>query len=63
MWRWASLLPLDPGPIGYPLRIGGTPMVASPRLRRELSLPNLWLKDETRGPTGLEQGPRDGVGG
>lgn len=52
MWRYAALLPLDEGPIVYPLPVGGTPLVAPPVLRARLGLPNLWLKDETRGPSG-----------
>ncbi|MEO5918989.1 MAG: pyridoxal-phosphate dependent enzyme [Candidatus Limnocylindrales bacterium] len=52
MWRYAALLPLAPGPIVYPLAIGGTPLMAPPVLRTRLDLPNLWLKDETRGPSG-----------
>jgi threonine synthase len=52
MWRYRDLLPLGDGPISYPLAIGGTPLLASPRLRKLLSAPNLWLKDETRTPTG-----------
>lgn len=52
MWRYAALLPLDEGPIVYPLPIGGTPLVAPPTLRSRLGLPNLWLKDETRSPSG-----------
>ena len=52
MWRYRDLLPLGAGPISYPLAIGGTPLLASPRLRNLLSAPNLWLKDETRTPTG-----------
>ena len=52
MWRYAALLPLDEGPIVYPLLVGGTPFVAPPVLRARLGLPNLWLKDETRGPSG-----------
>jgi threonine synthase len=51
MWRWRRLLPLD-GWGRYPLQIGGTPLVASRRLRQELGLPGLVLKDETRTPTG-----------
>jgi threonine synthase len=34
------------------LQIGGTPLVASDRLRRALGVPGLVLKDETRTPTG-----------
>ncbi len=52
MWRYRDLLPLADGPIRYPLAIGGTPLLASPRLRSKLNAPNLWLKDETRTPTG-----------
>ncbi|MDI3339304.1 MAG: threonine synthase [Sphaerobacter sp.] len=52
MWRYRALLPLDEGPIRYPLPVGGTPLVASPGLRRRVGMPDLWVKDETRGPTG-----------
>jgi threonine synthase len=52
MWRYSALLPLSEGPIRYPLQVGGTPLLASPRLRGEVGLSHLWLKDETRGPTG-----------
>ena len=52
MWRYRDLLPLDDGPIHYPLPVGGTPLLASSVLRRFLGTPNLWLKDETRTPTG-----------
>lgn len=51
MWRYRGLLPLDDGPIVYPLPVGGTPLIAPPALRARLGLPNLWLKDETRGPS------------
>jgi len=52
MWRYRALLPLEEGPIRYPLPIGGTPLVASPGLRAHLNLEDLWIKDETRSPTG-----------
>ena len=52
MWRYRDLLPIDAGPIRYPLAVGGTPLLASPTLRREAGLADLWLKDETRSPTG-----------
>jgi threonine synthase len=51
MWRYRDLLPLDDRPISYPLPVGGTPLIAPPAVRDELGLPNLWLKDETRGPS------------
>ncbi|MET7345658.1 pyridoxal-phosphate dependent enzyme [Streptomyces sp. NPDC058369] len=51
MWRYSGLLPLEDGPIRYPLPVGGTPLIASPGLRRDLEMPRLWVKDETRGPS------------
>lgn len=52
MWRYRALLPLEEGPIHYPLPVGGTPLVAPPGLRSRLGMAHLWVKDETRGPTG-----------
>lgn len=52
MWRYRNLLPIDEGEILYPLAIGNTPLVAPPRIREEFSMRHLWLKDETRTPTG-----------
>jgi threonine synthase len=51
MWRWRRLLPLDGWGL-YPLQVGGTPLVASRGLREALGAPGLYLKDETRTPTG-----------
>jgi threonine synthase len=72
IWRYRRLLPVGNGEIRYPLQVGGTPLVASPRLRVRTGVRRLWFKDETRTPTGsnkdratalvLEQGLRDGVG-
>jgi threonine synthase len=71
MWRYRDLLPIADGPITYPLAIGNTPLVASHRLREATDVPYLWLKDETRTPTGsnkdratalvLEHAVRNGV--
>jgi len=52
MWRYRRLLPLDEGEIRYPLTIGDTPLVAPSSLRKEVGVPQMWLKDETRTPTG-----------
>jgi threonine synthase len=51
IWRWRKLLPVD-GSTSYPLQVGGTPLLASLRLRTATGLPDLVLKDETRTPTG-----------
>lgn len=72
MWRYSALLPLEPGPVRYPLPVGGTPLLAAPALREAAGMPRLWLKDETRGPSGsnkdratalvLEHALRSGAG-
>ena len=51
IWRWADLLPCSP-PGGVDLGAGGTPLVRADRLAAELGLGQLWLKDDTRNPTG-----------
>lgn len=53
LWRYAALLPVPvPADDAGPLRaVGGTPLVAAPRLARRLGLGRLWLKDEGRMPT------------
>jgi len=35
-----------------PLTVGGTPLLTAPRLRADLGLPGLLVKDDTRNPTG-----------
>jgi threonine synthase len=35
-----------------PLAVGATPLLEAPRLRQELGMPRLWLKDDTRNPSG-----------
>ena len=72
MWRYQGLLPRPDAPIRYPLPVGGTPLRAVRELRQRLGLPELWLKDETVGPSAsnkdratalvIDQGLRVGVG-
>ncbi len=53
VWRYAPLLPvLEDGPIPDDLRAGYTPLVRADRLAERLGLRELWLKDDTRNPTG-----------
>ncbi|MGH2448827.1 MAG: threonine synthase [Chloroflexota bacterium] len=52
MWRYRGLLPLTDGPVRYPLQVGGTPLVAPSRIGTELGIDRLWIKDETRSPSG-----------
>ena len=48
----AAFLPLLDRPRLPHLPIGDTPLVEAPRLRRELGMDRLWLKDDTRNPSG-----------
>ena len=61
--KWPSARMHDPGtlvtllPVASPValppcRVGGTPLQPVPNLRREHAMPHLWLKDETRNPSG-----------
>lgn len=47
-----AFLPLSPHGAIPPLAVGGTPLLTGPRLREALDLPRLWLKDDTRNPSG-----------
>lgn len=51
IWRYAALLP-DPGPTPVDLGAGWTPLRRSTRLAEVLGVRELWLKDDTRNPTG-----------
>jgi threonine synthase len=52
MWRWQFLLPVhDPANI-VTMHEGGTPLFHAERLGRELGLKHLYVKDESRNPTG-----------
>jgi len=51
IWRYAALLP-DPGVDAVDLGAGWTPLRRASRLGEILGLKELWLKDDTRNPTG-----------
>jgi threonine synthase len=53
LWRYLPLLPVsDPGGVDTPLRAAGwTPIFSPDRLKQELGLHHLWVKDESRNPT------------
>ena len=48
----AAFLPVASPESIPPLPVGGTPLLAAPRLRHELAMPHLWVKDDTRNPSG-----------
>ncbi|MFH1177142.1 MAG: pyridoxal-phosphate dependent enzyme, partial [Acidobacteriota bacterium] len=48
----AAFLPVA-GPASIPaFPVGGTPLLPAPELRRALAMPHLWVKDDTRNPSG-----------
>ena len=52
IWRYKPLLPIKPnGPVP-PLKVGWTPLYPAPRLATILGVHHLWIKDDTRQPTG-----------
>jgi threonine synthase len=51
IWRYADLLPASPK-VPVDLGAGLTPLVRADRLAAELGLRDLWVKDDTRNPTG-----------
>ncbi|MFV9504245.1 MAG: threonine synthase [Oscillochloridaceae bacterium umkhey_bin13] len=62
LWRYGPLLPLLPATIapdaplstcrGVLSSVGGTPLYRAGRLADQLGLPNIWIKDDGRNPTG-----------
>jgi threonine synthase len=51
MWRYRELLPPDPHEVSS-MGEGMTPLIASRKWGRELGVPRLFFKDESRNPTG-----------
>ena len=47
-----AFLPLPSAEHLPPLPVGDTPLLAAPELRRVLGMPRLWIKDDTRNPSG-----------
>ncbi len=52
VWRYRALLPAPVTEGIVTLGEGGTPLLSASRLGKELSLDRLFIKDETRNPTG-----------
>ncbi|GAI08463.1 unnamed protein product, partial [marine sediment metagenome] len=51
MWRYLSLLPVDDYTKIGPSKVGWTPLYEAKRIRENLGIPNLWIKDDGRNPT------------
>ncbi len=52
LWRYTELLPLRSAAAAVSLGETMTPLIPAPRLGAELGLRDLWIKDESRLPTG-----------
>lgn len=52
LWRWAELLPVREARYRLTLGEGDTPLLPLPRLGARWGLPRLYVKDESRNPTG-----------
>jgi threonine synthase len=52
LWRYADLLPVNPPAGARPLSPGGTPLVPAVALAKRLGVREVWVKDETRNPSG-----------
>ena len=51
MWRYLPLLPVDNFDKIGPLKVGWTPLYEAKRVREDLGIPDLWIKDDGRNPT------------
>lgn len=52
LWRYRALLPLPWDAAVPALHVGMTPLYAAPHLAQRLGLAQVWIKDDTRQPTG-----------
>lgn len=52
LWRYREVLPLLDGESPITLGEGGTPLLRAGRLAQSLGLAELWMKDESKNPTG-----------
>lgn len=51
IWRYKPLIAVKPDSPVPPLRVGGTPLYAAPRLAALLGLKHVWVKDDGMNPT------------
>jgi threonine synthase len=52
MWRYREWLPVEPGDEPVTLGEGATPLVRARVLERKLGVREVWIKDESKNPTG-----------
>ncbi len=52
IWRYLPLLPVFSQPFNTTIQVGGTPLIQSEPLAQSFGIKGLWLKDDTRNPSG-----------
>ena len=52
LWRYHPLLPVENPPDNLSMRSGGTPLISFPNLQTDVGKINLYIKDDTRNPSG-----------
>lgn len=52
IWRYFPLLPVNNRPKNTSIQVGGTPLIQSESLAQSFGINGLWLKDDTRNPSG-----------
>lgn len=52
LWRYHPLLPVENPPENLSMQSGGTPLLSFPKIQTEIGQINLFVKDDTRNPSG-----------
>jgi threonine synthase len=52
LWRYLPLLPVAEGPENRAIQVGSTPLIPARILSEQIGVKQLWIKDETRHPSG-----------
>ncbi|MBT3251574.1 MAG: threonine synthase [Candidatus Marinimicrobia bacterium] len=52
VWRYLPLLPVNESPENINIRVGATPLIEFPNIAKELHFNQLYIKDDTRNPSG-----------
>ena len=52
IWRYSPLIPVDGTPVNRSLRVGSTPLVSIPQGANAVGIGELFIKDDSRNPSG-----------
>ena len=62
LWRYLPALPLEGERGIQPLQVGWTPLYRTEKFQKETGLPSIWIKDDSRNPTGSLKDRASAVG-